>query len=76
MTVSGHVEGGVVVLEEGCALPEGTKVRIDVVVDAAVLDDEGRTLGEKLMRHAGRADGLPSDLSVNHDRYLYDSGSE
>lgn len=29
------------------------------------------TLGQRLMKFAGRAAGLPSDLARNHDHYLY-----
>jgi hypothetical protein len=37
----------------------------------AALDENGRTLGEKLLKYAGKAVGLPPDAARNHDHYLY-----
>jgi hypothetical protein len=74
MVYRGHVEKGVVVLDDLVTLPEGLVVRIEPstgVADAALLDENGQTLGQKLMKHAGGAIGLPTDLAVNHDHYLY-----
>lgn len=38
-----------------------------------LLDEQGQTLGQKLMKYAGRAVGLPEDAAANHDHdhYLY-----
>ena len=74
MVYRGHVKNGVVVLESPHALPEGTEVRVEVVVaegDRPLLDEEGQTLGQKLMKYAGKAVGLPEDAALNHDHYLY-----
>ena len=74
MTYKGKVKGGVVVVAEPANLPEGAEVRIEVSsseVDEPVLDEYGQTLGEKLLRYAGKATGLPADASRNHDYYLY-----
>jgi hypothetical protein len=74
MVYRGHVQGGVVVLESTHALPEGTEVRVEVVVaesDRPLLDEMGQTLGQKLMKYAGKAVGLPEDAALNHDHYLY-----
>jgi len=30
----------------------------------------GKTLGQKLMKYAGKAVGLPEDAARNHDHYL------
>jgi hypothetical protein len=61
----GKVSGGVVVLEPGVDLPEGSEVRIEV------LTPDQTKLGERLMKFAGRAQGLPSDMADNHDHYLH-----
>jgi hypothetical protein len=74
MVYRGHVKGGVVVLEPSHALPEGTEVRVEAVVaegDQPLLDENGQTLGQKLMKYAGKAIGLPEDAALNHDHYLY-----
>jgi hypothetical protein len=74
MVYRGHVKGGVVVLESAHALPDGTEVRVEAVTaegDRPQLDENGQTLGEKLMKYAGKAVGLPEDAALNHDHYLY-----
>ena len=65
MEYRGKVSGGVVVLEPGVELPEGSEVRVEV------LPLDQTTLGERLLKFAGRAQGLPSDMADNHDHYLH-----
>ncbi|HEY4759967.1 MAG TPA: hypothetical protein VIH42_05245 [Thermoguttaceae bacterium] len=74
MVYKGHVEKGVVVLDDPVTLPEGMKVQIEpapTVQQEITTDDNGETLGQKLLKHAGKAVGLPQDLAENHDHYLY-----
>jgi len=74
MVYRGHVKGGVVVLEPPNVLPEGVEVRVEIVPaesQGPLLDDQGQTLGQKLMKYAGRAVGLPEDAAGSHDHYLY-----
>jgi hypothetical protein len=74
MVYRGHVEKGVVVLDGPANLPEGVAVTVELSKEAAAkscLDENGKTLGQKLLKHAGKAKGLPADLAVNHDHYLY-----
>lgn len=74
MVYRGHVKNGVVVLEPSAVLPEGAEVRVEIVVpqtEGPLLDDQGQTLGQKLMKFAGRAVGLPEDAARAHDHYLY-----
>ena len=63
----GKVVNGVVVLENGDSLPEGTRVRVLTVEPAST----GETLGQRLLKFAGTATGLPSDLAENHDHYIH-----
>jgi hypothetical protein len=76
MVYHGHVRNGRVELDNGDALPEGAEVRV-LVITRDEVDPGGSTrsepLGRKLLRHAGTATGLPSDLARNHDHYLYGS---
>ena len=74
MVYRGHVKGGVVVFDSPVTLPDGAEVRVELLPSAAEgppLDEEGRTLGQKLMKYAGRAVGLPEDAAGQHDHYLY-----
>jgi hypothetical protein len=65
MTYRGKVKGAVVVLAEGMRLAEGTEVRVEPVERPA------STLGERLMKHAGKAKKLPSDMAENHDHDIH-----
>jgi hypothetical protein len=64
MEIEGVVHGGVVVLDNGTALPEGTRVRI--VIPTV---ERTQTFGERYARFKGAAEGLPSDLAKQHDHY-------
>jgi hypothetical protein len=74
MVYRGHVKNGVVVLDSPDRLPEGVEVRLEIVPvesEGPLLDEQGQTLGQKLMKYAGRAVGLPEDAALQHDHYLY-----
>ena len=74
MVYKGHVEKGVVILDDPVSLPDGLKVQIEPlpVTQADIeTDNITETLGEKLLKHAGKAVGLPPDLAENHDHFLY-----
>ncbi len=74
MVYRGHVKNGVVVLDTASELPEGVEVRVEIVPaesEGPLLDEQGRTLGQKLMKYAGRAVALPDDAGLQHDHYLY-----
>jgi hypothetical protein len=61
MVYRGRVKNGVVVLDSPGVLPEGAEVRIEIVPaesEGPLLDEQGQTLGQKLMKYAGRAVGL------------------
>ncbi len=65
MTLRGKVHNGVVVLEEGSSLPDGT----DVVVEE--VGPQGETLLDRLRPFIGIANDLPSDMAINHDHYIH-----
>lgn len=74
MVYRGRVKNGVVVLDPPGVLPEGAEVRAEIVPtesEVPLLDEQGQTLGQKLMKYAGRAVGLPEDTSLQHHHYLY-----
>lgn len=57
----------VVMLDELPILPEGTEVQVAVIPPG----NEESTLGSRLMKSAGKLEGLPSDFARNHDHYLH-----
>ncbi len=73
MTYRGKVKNGVVVPDEPGDLPEGAEVSM------RVLQRRGRkhrattpkTTYEDMKPFIGVITDLPSDLSLNHDHYLY-----
>jgi hypothetical protein len=74
MTYRGTVTGGVVVLEHGVVLPEGTPVQVEALgapaePQANAGADFVRLLNE-LEAEVGLLDG-PTDFSIQHDHYLY-----
>ena len=79
MTLNGHVRGGVIVLDPPVALPEGAQVHVSVVQplpDPDSQDGNHQTLGEMLLKYAGKAKGLPADLSRCHDHYIHGTPRE
>ena len=67
MSFEGTILNGTVVFAEPTALPDGTVVEVLVKAPATAASD----LGAMLLRHAGKAKGLPPDAAVQHDHYLY-----
>lgn len=66
-TYTGHVQNGVIVLDEGIPpLPEGTRVRVEAVELAAAQD-----LGRHLLEFAGTLKDLPPDMAEQHDHYIH-----
>ena len=73
MIYRGHVENGVVLLDENVQLPSGTKVKIEPVEPSGTRPDEGdgATVYERLKPFIGSAKGLPPDASKHIDDFLY-----
>jgi len=73
MIIVGVVEKGEIKLPPDVQLPEGAKVRVDVICPANTPPEESdkRPIGKKLLDFAGCVEGLPEDFSINHDHYLY-----
>jgi hypothetical protein len=79
MIYRGHVKNGVVVLDDPVTLPEGVAVKVECAAGQAeqpVRDASRETLGQKLLKYAGKATGLPPDAARNHDHYLYGTPKE
>lgn len=73
MTYRGVVQDGSIALPPGVQLPEGARVRIELEEPAIAkpISSDPRPIGKKLLDLAGTVEGLPEDLSINHDHYLY-----
>lgn len=67
MVVKGTVVNGTIVLDESVSLPEGARVDVHV----AGTERESSALAEVLLRHSGKAQGLPKDMAQQHDHYLH-----
>ena len=73
MIYDGHVEKGVVIVDDPVSLPEGARVKVEILTPASkdLSDVSEPTLHEQLAPLIGTAKGLPPDLARNHDRYLH-----
>ena len=76
MTYRGRIENGVVVLEAGASLPEGTEVSVVLAEAGKASNEDGQpTIGQKLAAlgrwFEGQPCDLPTDLAANHDHYLH-----
>jgi len=63
MELEGVVHNGVIVLNGGKSLTEGTRVRINVIDEAA------KSFGERFAGFKGSVSGLPADLAERHHHY-------
>ncbi len=72
MTLHGHIQNGVIVLDQQVSLPEGAKVEVQIVpLQPEERQDELPPLAETLKDFIGILEGLPEDAAINHDHYLY-----
>jgi hypothetical protein len=69
-TYTGEVKNGVVVIDEGTPLPEGARLRIELIAEPEARPPQ-RSLTARLASVIGRAEGLPTDLADQHDHYLH-----
>ena len=71
MTYRGTVKSGVVVLDGGVTLDEGTLVEVQPLAASPKTAEASPTIWDKLLKLAGSVPDLPSDAAPNHDHYLY-----
>ncbi len=67
MSFAGRVQNGVVVLDDGHRLPDGTSVEVIV----RETPEKKGTLRDRLLKLAGTVDDLPPDMARNHDHYIH-----
>ncbi len=71
MVYLGKVKNGVVVLENGTRLPDGTDVRVEPFSRDERAAAEGPTLAEQFADIIGTVPELPADMAAQHDHYLH-----
>ena len=64
MSYQGHVENGVILLDEPAELPDGSLVRIEPVAPR-------KTLAEQFADVIGSVPDLPPDMAEHHDHYVH-----
>ena len=69
MSITATVEKDTIRLPEGLHIPDGTQVVIETIERSAASEDD--SLCRCLLKFAGIADDLPSDLAANLDHYLH-----
>ena len=80
MTYRGKIKNGKVMLDNPKALPEGTEVEVRPIKRPRKASKTAKTpkkkkrprsLAERLAPFIGKVKGLPPDMSINLDHYLY-----
>jgi hypothetical protein len=76
MTYQGHFQNGVVVLDEAAIVPDGVKVRVEILPEGnnahgTSSDEAGPSLYDRMKDFVGTAEHLPADAATNVDHYLY-----
>jgi hypothetical protein len=71
MVYRGKVKNGVVVLDKGADLPEGTEVRVEAIASAEPPAGQRATLAERFAGVIGTVPDLPRDMADQHDHYLH-----
>jgi hypothetical protein len=69
--LTGRVVNGIVVLDQPGKLEEGTEVRVRPVQRTSEREGNEDSLSDMLLSFAGTVEGLPEDMALNHDHYLY-----
>jgi len=74
MTYQGHIENGVIVLDEPANLQNGARVRIELLLDSETMpkaDGPQGTQFEHYKSIIGAIDDLPADFAAHHDHYIH-----
>ena len=69
MTVQGTLNNGTIVLDGPLALPDGTRVEVDVKPVEEKTPAQPTLLG--LLELAGKLDDMPADFAAEHDHYIH-----
>ncbi len=75
MTYLGHLENGILVLENGATIPEGARVRVELLPSIEANresdDENGPTMYDHYKSIIGVIKDLPPDFAAQHDHYIH-----
>ncbi len=71
MVYRGHVQNGVILVDDPVELPEGAAVRFEIAMESEPAPDSDLTFGKRFSAVMGKAQSLSEDAAENHDHYLY-----
>ena len=73
MVYRGHVENGMIRLEDAPILPEGVRAEVRLLTEGEPREEEEKvpSVCDVIRDFIGKAEGLPPDASINLDHYLY-----
>ncbi len=71
MVYRGRVKNGVVVLDNGGRLPDGTEVRVEPFSREQDVAPVGPTLAEQFADVIGTVPELPADMAAQHNHFLH-----
>jgi hypothetical protein len=71
MTLDGSVRNGVIVLDNGQQLAEGTRVQVVVAQGIPESSEPTKPTLSGLLEIAGSVKNLPPDFAAQHDHYLH-----
>lgn len=73
MTYHGHIENGVIVLDEPANLKNGVKVRVELLSEVETAKESAVPPGSHFEHYKsviGAIDDLPADFAAQHDHYV------
>jgi hypothetical protein len=68
MVYRGHMQNGLVVIDDHISWPDGTVVLVE-----PVSSEKAKSLAERFQDVIGSITDLPADMADNHDRYIHGS---
>ena len=74
MTVDGHIENGQIVLNQEVSLPEGMKVRVELLSEVETAQETAVPPGAQFEHYKsviGAIDDLPADFAAQHNHYIH-----
>jgi hypothetical protein len=74
MTIDGHIENGQIVLNQEISLPEGMKVRVELLSEVETAQETAVPPGTQFEHYQsviGAIHDLPADFAAQHDHYIH-----
>ncbi|MGD0518326.1 MAG: hypothetical protein ABSA26_12395 [Thermoguttaceae bacterium] len=66
MVYRGHIQNGLVVIDDQVSLPDGMAVLVEPLTP-----EKGKSLAERFQDVIACVSDLPADMAENHDRYIH-----